>query len=225
MAGPKAAADGVIAQQPEKYSDPQPTEKATPDIYKALVRLYKKTGQTEKQDILRRGRAAYPSDDFFVKYELQDFLDAKDYDSAMKNLDLAIASDPANGLFYYVKGFIQSSEMDDNQGALISFDKALELDPTNADAMYMKGFIFVDRANDITEEMNKLPLNAKTKYKQKKAEQKAEFEMALPLFEKAFELKPSDADVIRALKEVYYKLDMPEKSMEMNKLLQSIPAE
>ena len=104
----------------------------------------------------------------------------------MKNLDLAIASDPENGLFYYVKGFIQSSEMDDNEGALISFDKALELDPTNADALYMKGFIFVDRANDITEEMNKLPLNAKTKYKQKKAEQKAEFEMALPLFEKAF---------------------------------------
>ena len=226
VAGSKAAAEGVIAQQADKYSDPQPTESATPDIYKALVRLYKKTGQTEKyQDILSRGRAAYPSDDFFVKYELQDFLDAKDYDSAMKNLDLAIASDPENGLFYYVKGFIQSSEMDDNEGALISFDKALELDPTNADAMYMKGFIFVDRANDITEEMNKLPLNAKTKYKQKKAEQKAEFEMALPLFEKAFELKPSDADVIRALKEVYYKLDMPEKSMEMNKLLQSMPAE
>ena len=226
VAGSKAAADGIVAQQADKYSDPQPTESATADIYKALVRLYKKTGQTEKyQEILSRGRAAYPSDDFFVKYELQDFLDAKDYDSAMKNLDLAIASDPENGLFYYVKGFIQSSEMDDNEGAMISFDKALELDPTNADAMYMKGFIYVDRANDITEEMNKLPLNAKTKYKQKKEEQKTEFEMALPLFEKAFELKPSDADVIRALKEVYYKLDMPEKSMEMNQLLQSMTAE
>lgn len=223
-AGSKANAERVVEQQPQKYGDPQPTEPTTPEIYKALIRLYKKAGDDANyKATLKKGRELYPSDDFFVKYELQDFLDAGDYDSAMKNLDLAIASDPGNGLFYYVKGFIQSSEMNDNEGAMVSFDKALEIDPTNGDAMYMKGFIYVDQANKITEEMNKLPLNATKKYNALKTEQKGVFEQALPLFEKAHELKPDDADVIRALKEVYYKLDMPEKSMEMNKKLESMP--
>ena len=226
IAGSKASADRVIEQQPEKYSAPEATTPVTADLYRALVRLYKRTENKEKfQDVLKRGRAQFPNDDFFVKYELQEFLDNKDYESAMKNLDLAIQSDPSNPLFPYVKGVIQQTEMKNNEGAMASYDQALSINPDYFDALYMKGVLYVEKANAYTEEMNKLPLNANKKYNALKAEQKKVFEDALPYFEKAYAQRDQDADVLRALKEVYYKLEMNEKSMEMNKKLQDLPQE
>jgi tetratricopeptide (TPR) repeat protein len=225
-AGSKEAANRVISQQPARYSDPQPSQAVTADIYKALVRLYKKTdNQAKYREILKLGREKFPNDDFFVKYELQDFLDSKDYESAMKNLDLAIASDTTNPLFPYVKGVIQQTEMKDKEGAKASYEKALSIDPMYYDALYMRGVLYVDEANAYSEKINELPLSAKKKYESLKAEQKKVFEQALPFFEKAYSIKQDDRDVVNALKEVYYKLDMPEKSLEMNKKLQELSAE
>lgn len=226
IAGSKASAERVIEQQPEKYSAPEATTPITSDLYRALVRLYKRTDNKEKfKDVLKRGRAQFPNDDFFVKYELQEFLDNKDYESALKNLDLAIQSDPTNPLFPYVKGVIQQTEMKNNEGAMASYEQALAINPDYFDALYMKGVIYVEKANAYTEEMNKLPLNATKKYNALKEEQKKVFQEALPYFEKAYAQKDYDADVLRALKEVYYKLEMNEKSMEMNKKLQALSQE
>ena len=222
QAGNKAAAMRALEQG---YKDPQPSPSVTPELYKALVRLYKQAGDTTAyRGVLADARQKYPNDDFFVKYELQDFLDAGEYEKAMNNLNLAIEADPENVLFPYVKGVIQHTEMNDKEGAMKSYDLALSIEPNYFDALYMKGLLFIDKANSFTEEMNKLPLNATKKYEALKAEQKQEFEKALPLFEQAYEINSVDADVIRALKEVYYKLEMPEKSMEMNEKLQSLPA-
>jgi tetratricopeptide (TPR) repeat protein len=89
----------------------------------------------------------------------------------------------------------------------------------------MRGVLYVDEANAYSEKINELPLSAKKKYESLKAEQKKVFEQALPFFEKAYSIKQDDRDVVNALKEVYYKLDMPEKSLEMNKKLKELSAE
>lgn len=215
----KQVMEGAVAAG--KVKDPKSGTPITSELYKSLYRLNLAKGDTVAyKAALAKGRELFPGDEQFIRLELQEYLDAKDYEKAMKNLDLALQQDPDNKMFYYIKGFIYQTEVKDLDKALEAYAKALEIDPSYMEVLYMSGLVHVDKANAITEKMNKLGLNEKKKYDALKAEQKAAFEKALPMFEKAHEVNPDDMDTIKALKEVYYKLGMAEKSLEMNKLLQ-----
>ncbi|MBI1315295.1 tetratricopeptide repeat protein [bacterium] len=202
------------------YTQLEVGESIRDEVYKAQVRLYKaKKDDANYKKALAEARAAYPNDETLLRVELQDFLDSGNYTAAMANLDQAIAQDPTNPLFYYVKGYIFQTNMKKEPEALAAYDKAIELKPDYVEALYMKGSLYVNRANEMTEVMNKLPLNATKQYNKLKADQTKEFEMALPLFEQAHKAEPKDVDTIKALKEVYYKLGKLDKSKEMDALL------
>jgi tetratricopeptide (TPR) repeat protein len=217
MASRKLAEDGI---QRGLYSDLQIGESVRDELYKAKVRLYKSKGDmVNYKSALAEARKLYPDDEQLLRIELQEDLDAGNFDSAMRNLDQAIAQEPENPLFYYVKGFILQTNLKKDEEAIVQYDKAIELNPVYLDALYMKGTLYVNRANLMTEEMNKLPLSATKKYNQLKADQTKEFEKALPLFERAHQADPKDTETIKALKEVYYRLGKLDKSKEMNDLL------
>ncbi len=205
------------------YKDLEIGESIRHELYKAKIRLYeKKSDKESRRKALAEARALYPDDEQLLRMELQDDLDAGNYESAMRNLDQAIAQEPTNPLFYYVKGFILQTNLKKDEEAISAYDKAIELNPTYLDALYMKGTLYVNRANMMSEEMNKLPLSATKKYNQLKADQTKEFEMALPLFERAHQAEPKDTETIKALKEVYYRLGKAEKSKEMDNLLKTL---
>jgi|GEM_PF-165520 tetratricopeptide (TPR) repeat protein len=205
------------------YADIQVAEPVTSDIYLALIRLYKADNNEEKyKETLANARKTFPNDINLINMELQDYLDAKDIEGAMKILDVAIENDPKNKLYHYVKGVVNFNDVKNNEAALESYDKALEIDPKYFDALYMKGLLYIGEANKFTEEMNKLNINQTKKYDALKAEQKKVFAQAKPLFEGALEVNPEDADTLRALKEVYYRLGEYEKSKEMGDRLGTI---
>lgn len=211
----------TAAVQSGQFKDPQISEPVTLDLYKSVIRLSKTTGDTVAyKETLAKARGLYPGDEQLIRLELQEYLDAKNYDKAMENLDLALAKDPSNKIFYYIKGFIYQTEVKDPAKALEAYDKALEVDPEYTEVLYMAGLVHVEEANRITEEMNKLKLNETKKYDVLKKKQQDAFSKALPYFEKSYAKNPKDMDTVKALKEVYYKLGMAEKSMEMNKILQ-----
>ncbi len=213
-ASSRVEAEAAVAS--EKYVDIQVEAPVTSDIYLALIRLYKSDGDESKyKDILSRARVAFPNDINLINMELQDYLDAKDIEGAMKILDVAIENDPSNKLYHYVKGVVNFNDVKNNDAALESYNRALEIDPKYFDALYMKGLLYIGEANKFTEEMNKLTINQTKKYDALKAEQKKVFAQAKPLFEAALEVSPEDADTLRALKEVYYRLGEYEKSKEM----------
>ena len=201
-------------------TDPVVGEDVRPSVYISLINAYKKMENTEMyESTLTEARGLYPENKDLLDIQLQSFLDKKDYDGALANLDEAIAKNPGKGIYHFVKGNILQTELKDLDAALVEYKAALEADPENSDAMYMCGLVYIDRANKITEQMNSLSLSESRKYDSLKKKQKGVFEESLTYFENAREMNPDDLDIVRALAEVYRKVGNYEKSMEMSELL------
>lgn len=201
-------------------SDPVIGDDVRPSVYISLINAYKKMENAEMYDAtLTEARALYPENKDLLDIQLQAFLDKKDYEGALANLDEAISKNPGKGIYHFVKGNILQTELKDLDAALAEYKAALEVDPSNSDAMYMCGLVYIDRANKITEEMNSLSLSESRKYDALKKKQKTVFEESLSYFEGAREMNKEDLDIVRALAEVYRKVGNYEKSMEMSELL------
>lgn len=184
-----------------------------PDLYRSVIYLALNQGDTALyKESLAKGRAMFPDNIDLIKAELQLFFDNKEYDKALANLDRAIAADPENPMMYYNKGVILQNEMKRSADALEAYKQALEVDPGYADALYMTSVIYIDSAIVIGNQMNDLPFNAQTKYKQLEAKRKEVFEVSLPYLEKAYELQPDDEQVKNALGQVYRALKMYDKA-------------
>lgn len=198
-------------------------EDQTTPIYISLINAYKKKGDMEAYNaILAEARAKFPENKDLLDIQLQSYLDEKDYDGALANLDEAIAKNPTQAIYHFVKGTILQTELKDLDNALVEYKAALELDDKLSDAMYMCGLVYVDKANLLSEQMNNLGLREVTKFEKLKAEQKTIFEESVQYFEKALEMKPEDEDTMRALMEVYRKTGDYQKSMDMKNRLEGM---
>ena len=201
-------------------SDPVVGEDVRPSVYISLINNAKKMDKVDSYNKwLTEAREAYPENKDLLDIQLQAYLDVKDYEGAMNNLNEAIAKNPEKGIYHFVKGNIMQTEMKDLDGALAEYKAALEVEPDMSDALYMCGLVYIDRANNITEEMNSLSLSQTTKYNKLKADQKSIFQESLQYFESAYEMKSDDMDIVQALMEVYRKVGNYEKSMEMKAIL------
>ena len=219
----KIMMDRAVAS--EKVTDPKVEGDLRPDLYVNAANLYLMSGDTTKYDqMVATGRQLYPENEALLRAELQKFLETEQYEKALVNLDQAIAKDPDNKLFYYIKGYILQTSMKDTEGARAAYALSIEKDPTYLEPQYMTGLSYIDYANKLSEEMNALPLNATSKYKELKAKQEQAFKDALPYFEKAREISPDDVDTLNALKEVYYKLKMVDKATDVQAKLDELGA-
>lgn len=203
--------------------DPRVEGDLRPDLYVNAANLYLQNGDTARYDqMVADGRQKFPENEMLLRAELQKFLETGQYENAMVNLNQAIKQDPENKLFYYIKGYILQTSMKDSEGAREAYARSIETDANYLEPQYMTGLSYVEEANKLSEEMNGLPLNATSKYKELKAKQELAFKNALPFFEAAQKISPKDKDTLNALKEVYYKLKMPNKALEVQKELDAL---
>lgn len=206
-----------------KVLEPKIGEPLTPVLYVTAISLAQKLEKEEdRKALVTEARKKFPVNKDFLMFELQDFLNAKDYDGALKNFEIALESDPDNDLFLFNVGIITLQELKNPEKAEEYFKRAIAANPDNADAQYMLGVLVVNEANTYTEKINKLGLNETKKYDKLKTEQKAIFQKALGYFEKAYELNSDDSNVIIALQKVYYNIGNYEKSMEMQELIDAM---
>lgn len=189
--------------------------------YVVLSLLYKKMDDPDGAiAAVREGREKYPSDRDLLIEEVNYFIGKGDDQKATETLNLAVQADPNNALLWNALGTIQL-KLGDETSAMEALNKAVQLDDSLAEAQYSIGVIWVEKANDMVEKLN-APKVTDSEYKKLKAEQTGYFEKALPFFERALVLMPEDPLTLDALKVVYYKLDMTEKSMEMKKRLDEL---
>lgn len=127
---------------------------------------------------------------------------------ALAYLDKVIAANP-RAEYYKVKGRLYE-EIANEAEAMACFEKALELNPKMADVWSEMGRIYYNKAYEESLDINKI----KDDNAYKKAREERIFPLyrkALPYYEKAYELDPTNADCIFALKGIYYTLGMEDK--------------
>lgn len=169
---------------------------------------------------LNEGLSKYPRDQYLLKELVNYYIRNKMLEEALPKLELAIELDPTNAYLYNAYGTILL-QLGDEEKAEAALLQAVALNDSIAEAYYSLGAIQVERANALVEPMNAKGIK-EADYNKLKAQQKKHFEDSLPYFERALFLKPDDVFTLEALKVVYYKLDMDEKSLEMKKRIDAL---
>ena len=144
----------------------------------------------------------------YLRILINDHLNKPQYNEATTLLDQAIEKDPSNAEYYNLKGVIIEQEKD-FEAALPIYLKAIEADPYYPVVQYDVGRCYYLRALEIIKKnpnLNRSTLNNKVN---------PVFRQALFYLENAYELNTNDPDVIKILKDIYYRLGMGEQLQEL----------
>ena len=203
------------------------------DSYVNIASSYEKEGNMEMyRKTLGEARQALPNSQSIVMAEINVYLESKEYDKALDNLNVAIENDPNNKTLFFARGNIldnkQANMLKEGQEeeakvvaekALADYQKALELDPSYFDAAYSIGAMIYNQGAELLNKANNLTDDAA--YKKAKAIADARIAEALPFLEKAHEIKPDDVSTMTSLKELYARTNQMEKYKEMTEKLEN----
>lgn len=188
--------------------------------YLDLSRIYAEKGDTTTAiKTLQEGRTKYPGDVNLIIDELNYYLIKNDNVGAEKNLKDAIVADPNNPTLYFAAGTVYSN-LKNFDKAEENFKKAIELKPDYGDALFNLGVVYVNRGNEFLDKSNTFV--DKRMFKEADVEKDkglGQYKLAIEFIEKARLSNPKEVIYIKALKDLYGKVDNNDKYMEMKKLL------
>ena len=213
----------------------------SPDIYSALVDISTAKGDTEAaRKYIDEGIEKYPEDKGLLYSEINRALAAGELESLIGKLEKAETTEPDNvtipstlGHVYdqLYQGAVAEGDMDKAnmyyENAQKAFQRALAIDEEYFDAIYMLGALEYNKAAQLAIEVNELAEDyskeGTKKYEQKKGEMMGQFDLALPFFVKAEQLRPDDVNTLIALREIYARKDQLDKSNEYKQKIESLP--
>lgn len=205
----------------------------TEACYVELLEMYQEAGMDEKfKSTLAEARQKLPDSQELVRLEIDIYLQAKDYEKALKSLDEAIAIDPSSSMLYFVRGNIhdhKNSQLSDEgkadaaqaafEKAKADYAKAIELDPESFDATYSLGALLFNKGAGMLQAVNDIADD--NAYKIAKTAAEDQLKSALPYLEKAYELDPDDVSTMASLKELYARTNQMDKYNEMKEKLEN----
>jgi len=175
---------------------------------------------TSGMKTLKEGRAQFPKNNDLLIEELRYYLAKGQNSEAEVLLKQAIAADPKNYTLYLAAGSTFEKQ-DKRKEALEAYQKAIELKPEAWEAYYNIGANYNNEGRRLQELAN----NEKDPKKYEAGIKLADIELnkALENLEKARQFVPAGRDrqdVLNALKQLYGRLNMPEKYNEVKKELE-----
>lgn len=227
-----AALNGKMYEEAEKdFRKAIEINYSLEDSYINLANLYKEQGDKEKyKATLAEARKALPNSQELITAEINIYLESKEFDKALENLNVAIQNDPNNFLLFFVRGNIydskQASMLNDGkkdesrpffEKAKEDYTKALSIKEDYFDAAYSLGALYYNRGAEMLNEANMISDDAKYKAAKDKADQ--QLRDALPYLEKAHALQPDDLSTMTSLKELYARTNQMDKYKAMSEKL------
>lgn len=218
---------GIVANQAEKWDAAIENlskyyEKGgkTVDGYYAMINVYNgpKENKAKALEVVREAKAKFPANAELPRYEISFLIELDKVDEAKSSLEAAVAKDPDNKVLHYFLGYtnFKLSKMPE---AKKNFEDALRLDSKYFDAQLMLAKIYYIDADKVKKEMSSLGIT--------EADRKKKFDLdkvyleklkaALPFWEKAEQLNPSDTEVLDALYIMYSDLDDQVKMKRIEK--------
>ncbi len=187
-----------------------------PVIYSSLSEIYETDGDTLKAiEIVKKGREKYPENFNLIITEINIYLAIGEQGKAMELLKMAIEQDDTNPTIFFAVG-TNYDQMGNFEEAENAYLRAIELKDDYFDANYNIGALYVNKAIEIQEKANSLPLDAQEKYDKMNNEANELFKKSLPYLEKADQIQPGDVYTLRTLKDIYTRLNMQDKVLEIN---------
>jgi len=217
---------------------------ASPYNYESMFSAYIVKGDSAAAlDILKKGRAAFPTDMGLLNQETNQFLAKGKQQEALANLKAASEKDPNNALFFLVAGNIydnMANPKDKTTGkdldkpadfeelfknAETNYTKAIELKPA-ADLFYNSLFNLGAMYNNYggylqTKASNLTIAEAAKKGKEMEAKSQEYYKKAIPHLEQALTVKSDDKATMSALRKLYLMTGNQAKATEMNDKLKA----
>lgn len=210
---------GDLAKSKVNYEKLIKIDYKQPYIYASLSNIYKADKDTLKaMQCVQEGRKRYPDDFNLLITETNFYLSRGDNANAQKNLQQAINKDPNNPTIYFAVGttYDQMGRIDE---AETNYKKAIELKADYFDPIYNIGALYYNLGVKIFEAADKI--SDEKLYAVEKEKFDGAWKKALPNLERALELQPSDFNTLISLKQLYARLNMPEKLKSINEKLDS----
>ena len=190
-------------------------------------------------EYLSAGREKFADDKGLLFSQINLYLQQGKLDVLMASLDEGIAADPENPSLYLVKAQtyeqlynssveVGTPEEDKFQQAVGTLEAGLKKVPDDARMIYALGLLEFNRGATMSQELQvlaeDLTKEGQKKYDAMSVEVDAQFEKALPYFQKAEMANPSDPSTLQALKAMYARKDMYDLSNEFKARLERVQA-
>lgn len=193
-------------------------------VYYQLATMYKDAGDNAKRlDVIQFGRKLMPSNNDLLDLEIGYYVETDNTDQLLNSIKSAIEVNPNNAELYLNLGIVYEKTKN-LADAEKSYKKAIELDETNAGALYNLGVLIYNRAVEMVNETNKLPVNSKNLPQIRKMEEAYNnvFKESMPYFEKALEYDPKEKSTLMALREVCVRLKLYDKAERYKVMLDAL---
>ncbi|GAA4024063.1 hypothetical protein GCM10022409_04970 [Hymenobacter glaciei] len=179
----------------------------SPAVYGRLLQMAREQNDNaEATKVLQQALAAYPNNKNFMLEDLNASLAGGKGEDAIAKINKTIAADPTNSNLYAVRGSLYDQQKK-NDLAVADYRKAIELDSKNFDAQYNLGVYNYNKAAEAYTKASKMDLKSyQTSGRGLEATGKKYFESAVPFFEKALEVQPTDRNTLTSLKKIYFRL-------------------
>ena len=163
------------------------------DVYQYLSYEYKQAGDSVNYvKTLEEGYAKFPNEEFFLMSLIDAYIQSSQNEKAISYLNTAIAQKPSDSQLYHALGIVYETGIKDYAKAEETFKKALEVNPESVESMSALGRIYYNQAVNKQGEANMI--NDSKKYQEELTIAKDLFKQALPYFQKAHEMKPSESE-------------------------------
>ena len=205
-------------------------------VYTSLYTLYKKDDPDKALSVLQEGRKKYPKESSLLFSEINYYLEKGKMEELLDKLKEGIEAEPNNLSLYFTLGSVyenlasktteEAKATEYTNEALNWYKKTLEKDPNNADALYAMGAYYYNKAAKFSQELKKVESDM-SKAGQKKYDDLmklmlAEFENALPFFQKSESQDPNNQNALIALKEIYARKNDLNLSKEFKNRLETV---
>ena len=198
-----------------------------PDVFLFAANIQKMEGDTAKAlTTLQNARQDFPREQALIIEELNIYLVAGQFELAKENLMLAAEQDPTNEILWFSLGSVYDNlKMQDE--AVEAYAKSLGIKADYFDANYNLGALYFNMAVQMVNEANdmwkpRMSKDEATKQKELEDGGKAMFSTALPYLEKALEVEPEDRETLRSLRDIYARVGMDEKMLEVSTKLKTL---
>jgi tetratricopeptide (TPR) repeat protein len=198
-----------------------------PEVFLFVANIHKMEGDTASAlTTLQNARKDFPREQALIIEELNIYLVAGEFERAKDNLMLAAEQDPTNEILWFSLGSVY-----DNLGlqdeAVDAYGKSLAIKEDYFDANYNLGALYFNKAVQMVNDANdmwKPRMSSAEATKQKELEDggKAMFSTALPYLERALQVDPNDRETLRSLRDIYARVGMDEKMLEVSAKLKTL---